>query len=111
MPLYDYRCPDCGQFRAWQRMTAAAEPVACPNCQALAGRLMAAPNLALMPAHNRVAHQRNEKSAHEPQLSTRTASPEGASEHHHHGHGHRHHRAPGLEPGLMTSARPWTVGH
>ncbi|MGH6902465.1 MAG: FmdB family zinc ribbon protein, partial [Geminicoccaceae bacterium] len=31
MPLYDYRCSACGDFRAWRRMSAAAEPADCPS--------------------------------------------------------------------------------
>ena len=72
MPLYDYRCSDCGEFRAWRSMREAAAPVACPDCQQSAPRAVVAPNLALMNAHARTAHQRNEKSAHEPNVVSRS---------------------------------------
>jgi putative FmdB family regulatory protein len=101
MPLYDYRCDACGAFRAWRGMSAAAEPVACPSCDAPAGRVMAMPNLALMHSHTRIAHQRNEKSADEPRverLSGHGHAHAGPHAHHHrHGHG--------------VGGRPWMLGH
>ena len=66
MPLYDYRCEDCGDFRSWQRMSESADDVACPSCAGVAARLVTAPSLALMANNNRVAHARNEKSADQP---------------------------------------------
>jgi putative FmdB family regulatory protein len=91
MPLYDYACSDCGPFREWQSMSAAAVPVDCPACGGPAPR----------------AHQRNEKSADEPQVrsgkqvmnSGKKRSGSGHHRHGHHGHSHAHH------------GRPWMVGH
>ena len=108
MPLYDYRCSDCGEFRAWRSMREAALPAACPACQQAARRAVAAPSLALMNPHNRIAHQRNEKSAHEPQVvSRRDHGPQDGQGHGHghgHGPGHRHHRH-------GHGGRPWMIGH
>lgn len=103
MPLYDYRCATCGDFRAWRRMSEAGDPIDCPQCALPAPRAMVAPNLALMPATRRIAHQRNEKSAHEPQLVSRGPQDRGHGHdhgHHHHGLGHAHH-----------GGRPWMIGH
>jgi len=101
MPLYDYTCRACGDFRAWRTMSAAAKTVACPSCDAPAGRTMVAPNLALMHAHSRIAHQRNEKSAHEPRVVNGSEHDHAHAAHHghHHQHGHR------------TGGRPWMIGH
>jgi len=33
MPLYEYRCPDCGhRFEVLQRLGEGAEDVTCPSC-------------------------------------------------------------------------------
>jgi putative FmdB family regulatory protein len=110
MPLYDYHCPGCGDFRAWRPMCEAGESADCPECGSAAGRLLVAPRLALMAGHNRIAHQRNEKSAHEPRVVSRQQLDReaGGPGHHHH---HHHNGARGPEPGLHRSARPWSVGH
>jgi putative FmdB family regulatory protein len=101
MPLYDYRCTDCGEFRAWGAMRDAAAPVACPDCRQPAPRAVVAPNLALMQSNTRIAHQRNEKSAHEPKVVSRSGH-----EHGHAGdHGHRHQHGHGV------GGRPWMIGH
>ena len=103
MPLYDYHCANCGHFRAWRRMIEAGDPVDCTTCGASASRAVVAPNLALMNPHNRIAHQRNEKSAHEPQVVSRSR-PQQADHAHRHAHGHhpQHHHG---------ASRPWMRGH
>ena len=101
MPLYDYHCANCGHFRAWRRMSEAGDPVDCTTCGAAAARAMVAPSLALMNQHNRIAHQRNEKSAHEPRVVSRPRRADHA-----HGHGHHDHRH-----GHGVGSRPWMIGH
>ena len=46
MPLYDYRCVSCGDFRALRPMSESGAPVVCPVCGAPSDRLIAAPFLA-----------------------------------------------------------------
>jgi putative FmdB family regulatory protein len=46
MPLYDYRCGNCGDFRAFRSMAHSSEPRACPVCHATAERVLSAPFLA-----------------------------------------------------------------
>jgi hypothetical protein len=58
-----------------------------------------APSLALMNGHSRIAHQRNEKSAHEPQVVSGSAHGHGHGAHHHHQHKHG------------VGQRPWMIGH
>ncbi len=103
MPLYDYRCPSCGDFRAWRSMSEAGLPAPCPVCAGPAARAIVAPNLATMAPHRRIAHARNEKSAHEP----RVVSAEQLQGRHRHDHGHRH-NAP---KGFGVGNRPWMIGH
>ncbi len=105
MPLYDYACDSCGDFRAWQTMSLAAEASDCPACGRSAARAVAAPFIANMNPNTRIAHQRNEKSAHEPQVVTqaqlersgpRRCGQDGGGKAHHHVH---------------RSSRPWMIGH
>jgi putative FmdB family regulatory protein len=40
MPLYEYRCPECGvSFEKLRRMSEADQPAECPNCGANQGQL------------------------------------------------------------------------
>lgn len=104
MPLYDYHCTRCGDFRAWRRMSEAGDPLDCPSCDGPAVRAMVAPNLALMPGNTRIAHQRNEKSAHEPKVASRDSHQPQAGHSHGRGPGHHHH-------GHGAGGRPWMIGH
>jgi putative FmdB family regulatory protein len=105
--LYDYRCPDCGEFRAWRRMSEGHAPVDCPSCAGQAARAVVAPNLALMAGNRRIAHQRNEKSAHEPVVASGSQLPHGHGGGAHGGHGHSH--GHGQRHG--SGGRPWMIGH
>ena len=105
MPLYNYTCGRCGDFRAWQPMTQAAEAGECPACGRPAPRAVAAPFIASMNPNTRIAHQRNEKSAHEPQVMSRgQLERSGTKRCSHDGDGktHRH---------VHQSSRPWMIGH
>ena len=106
MPLYDYRCDDCGDFRSWQSMSQSGADIDCPSCDQRASRLVTAPSLALMPANNRIAHSRNEKSADQPVVAKRSSmdhsGQSGCS------HGHHHHGSGGLS---HSHGRPWMIGH
>ena len=107
MPLYDYSCEHCGPFRAWRRMSECTAASECPECGDPAARAPSAPFLADMNPNSRIAHQRNEKSAHEPQVASRSgmkgmgSKRGGHAGHAHHGHHHHHHH----------SGRPWMIGH
>lgn len=46
MPMYDYRCDECGNFREIRPMAESREPRACPTCGTLSQRLLSAPFLA-----------------------------------------------------------------
>jgi putative FmdB family regulatory protein len=111
MPLYDYECVTCGEFREWRSMSEWEARVPCPSCSLAAPRRAAAPMLAVLSTNNRIAHERNERSAHEPKVVRREHLPPA---HHHHGHGH------GINPLIKQQFgdvhksppdRPWLVGH
>lgn len=110
MPLYEYHCGDCGPFSAWGVMDAPYAPSACPSCGDAAQRRISAPNLALMSSSTRQAHQRNERSAHEPRQTRRagcgchgahTCSTAGAKTDH----------STKLQRQTKPNARPWMLGH
>ncbi len=104
MPLYDYHCEACGDFRAWRRMQAAQEAAECPHCGTDARRVLAAPQLGRVSRDTRRAHERNERSAHSPQLASARGLHRPAT-----GSGCAHaHAAPGR--GLLHG-RPWMLGH
>jgi len=77
MPLYEYRCDDCGTFSAIRKMSESGLQGICKNCGAASERIISAPHIALVGNDQRVAHERNEKSAHEP--ATRRRSSCGCS--------------------------------
>ncbi len=93
MPLYGYVCEVCGPFSEMRSMRLSSEPMPCPDCGDSARRSIGAPFIANMDPKNRIAHQRNEKSAHEPRVVS------GKPGHRHGGH-HAH-----------KPSRPWAIGH
>ncbi len=77
MPLYDYECPRCGVFTAARSISDRNQLTRCDHCGRLAIRLVSAPRLNLMPGARREALFRNEKSRHEPAVSSRHACGSG----------------------------------
>ncbi|MGR3276231.1 FmdB family zinc ribbon protein [Acaryochloris marina NIES-2412] len=47
MPLYDYRCSDCGDFEQWLQISDLDLPIHCSSCNQVAIRLISAPNISL----------------------------------------------------------------
>lgn len=112
MPLYDYRCPHCGPFQAWAVMAESTAPAGCPDCGVLAPRRPMAPFLNTMNGARRQAQDRNERSAHEPQVMNAgelagLGRPRSGCSHVHGGH----HGEGDAKPRLARSSRPWMVGH
>ena len=106
MPLYDFNCPNHGKFSRLVPLAKRNEPIACPNCECIAERLMSAPRLALMDSRNRTAWERNERSAHEPMLRKKHSCT--------HTHHNDQHANPSERPQLKSgsaNARPWMLGH
>ncbi|MEA2731289.1 MAG: hypothetical protein QOF70_5764 [Acetobacteraceae bacterium] len=100
MPLYSYQCEVCGPFRDWQPMARSDQAAACPSCNAQSQRLLAAPSLSAVSADNRIAHERNERSADTPRVVQRAELES------HGGHGHRHAPQQG-----RNMYRPSMLGH
>lgn len=105
MPLYSYICSSCGEFSDWQSITASAEPAACPQCGGASRRAVTAPTILSMDPHRRIAHARNEKSAHEPKV----VRAEDLKPHDHRHDHHHHHHGGGMH--VHQSSRPWMIGH
>lgn len=47
MPLYEYRCQNCGEFECWLRLAELDCPVHCSTCDRVAQKLISAPNVSL----------------------------------------------------------------
>jgi putative FmdB family regulatory protein len=104
VPLYEYECPEHGVFEAMNVMARSAEPAACPTCDARSPRIVSAPRLASLPRAQVLARDRNERSRHEPRVSSR---PDLDSE----GHCHRHAKAAPRGLRGYHGARPWVIEH
>jgi putative FmdB family regulatory protein len=78
MPTYDYQCHHCGTFEAMRPISDRDAPAMCPQCGSKAERvLISAPRLADMGGDLRLAMATNEKSRHEPKLSSSVRHPKG----------------------------------
>ncbi|MGI8740483.1 MAG: FmdB family zinc ribbon protein [Gammaproteobacteria bacterium] len=116
MPTYDYRCNQCGDFELRRPMSESSAPARCPHCQADARRLIAAPYLATMNPHTRIACARNEKSADAPRVMSREQLHQAGQLRghlHSHAHGHRDPRLAraGVGEDWVRSSRPSMLGH
>jgi putative FmdB family regulatory protein len=69
MPLYEFEC--CGTFEA--RRPAGTAAADCPVCGAPARRRFTSPGLALLSPGMRRARDREERSAHAPEVVSRPA--------------------------------------
>jgi putative FmdB family regulatory protein len=88
MPLYHYQCDACGPFGDWMPMARSDQAVACPSCGTPSQRLLAAPFLTCVSANDKIAHERNERSADAPRVMQREELDSlGARHQHIHQHG------------------------
>lgn len=71
MPFYDYQCESCGTFSLQRSIAKRDHRAGCPVCRRSASRVIAAPNFSLMTSQRRDLHARNEKSRHEPAVTTK----------------------------------------
>jgi putative FmdB family regulatory protein len=93
VPVYAFTCEACGPFEVWRPVADASGAFACPTCGTLAGRRFTPPGVTRTPAALGVARDREDRSAHEPEL---VRGPSGRSLPWEHRHPH---------------GPPWTVGH
>jgi putative FmdB family regulatory protein len=63
MPLYDYRCVSCGDFREFRPMAESNKSRMCPVCGAPSERLIAAPFLAGSNSNSQTTHRRNDQTS------------------------------------------------
>lgn len=111
MPVYDFACGTCGDFRAFLTIDERNLPTTCPSCLEIGRRLILAPNLAMMNPNTRKAHGINERSRHEPRVSQSHTCASGC------GCGSKVRPARTKETKLgklntqKASARPWMLGH
>jgi putative FmdB family regulatory protein len=91
MPLYPFMCEGCGPFELARPVAEAGAAAACPSCGAGARRVYSPPGLALLAKPMRRALDREERSAHEPDVATTKAGRPLP---------HRHSPAP-----------PWVLSH
>lgn len=73
MPVYDYRCEQCGEFSLLRKMSESHLPAECSECGAESARIISAPSLSLVSTATRTAHERNEKSADKPLTARRSS--------------------------------------
>lgn len=115
MPVYDFTCQDCGDFRELLTIAERNNSVSCPLCKKVSQRLILAPGLSLMNPGLRKAHGVNEKSRHEPTVrSSHSCSSrcgcgtEGSSK-------IRKNNVKetklGKLQGQKATSRPWMLGH
>jgi putative FmdB family regulatory protein len=88
MPLYEFKCDECGVFDQWRSIAESSNPAHCPACQEPAKRIFAAPML--LTASLRL----NKKAAPEPQLVQRSQEEPVTPKFRSH-----------------SGSRPWMIGH
>ena len=90
MPLYEFRCPECGRsFEVRRGFGEAGQTAACPDDGAVGERLFSAP---MLNVPNRSAGGDAGPSLLEPEAGY------GRATHHDHGGGHGHSHGPGTPP-------------
>jgi putative FmdB family regulatory protein len=87
MPTYAFTCAGCGPFEAWRPVDEAAAVLQCPSCGREATRRFTAPGVARTPTALRGALDREDRSAHEPEV---VASKSGRPMPFGHRHAHAH---------------------
>ena len=99
MPLYEYDCSHCGPFVELIALRNYTASYPCPECGNIAGRVISTPNLAKTPHATRIAHERNERAAHEPQRVRKMAPSKET-----------HQCTPKCQH-QKSGQRPWMLGH
>lgn len=68
MPVYSYRCPECGPFELVRPMSASGARADCPRCGDGGRRLFGAPALRASSPGARAALEKDERSADSPEV-------------------------------------------
>jgi putative FmdB family regulatory protein len=101
MPMYEYACVEHGVFEAHRTMGECAAPGICPECGGDAARILSVTGLRTVDAPTRMAHERNEKSRHEPRLAGSASGTEAV----------RSAGKVGCSSQGSGVSRPWALGH
>jgi putative FmdB family regulatory protein len=108
MPVYEFECAECGAFTQFRNLNDSNRPAECPECLEPSPRVFSVIHLRSMRAPNRIAHERNERSAHAPHVCGTGCS-------HTHARPNARAKKPSDKPALQYSAkpnsRPWMLGH
>jgi putative FmdB family regulatory protein len=105
VPIYEYECRTHGVFELLKSVSQAYEAGLCPLCDTPGRRLISIPTLAAMARSEVIARDRNERSSHEPRLSSTPGSCNHAGP-------CNHGRKP--PPGKLKAyhgKRPWVIEH
>jgi len=86
MPLYEYRCDDCGSFDQWRTISQCNETVFCPECEKISMRIFSPPMILS-------GTLRFKKESKEPQLLQKEKATKTPKVKEHKG------------------SRPWMIGH
>ena len=105
MPLYEYQCAECGPFAQLFSIRETSTTAECPLCLRESKKLFPVVNLREMRPENRLAWERNERSAHAPKVCGSGCS-----------HSPPKQRSPGgdkpaLQGSKRRNRRPWMLGH
>lgn len=68
MPIYEYRCPDCGPFESVHPMASVPRSEPCPVCSGESRKVFTAVGLSRTNSARAKAIGATEKSAHEPDV-------------------------------------------
>ncbi|MBW4620290.1 MAG: zinc ribbon domain-containing protein [Cyanosarcina radialis HA8281-LM2] len=90
MPLYEYKCENCGEFEAWRSIAEIDIPMVCPDCQLTARRIFSPPHVISLNSGDLALGSRASK---EPKLVQRNREPD----------------APRYQS--SRSGRPWAIEH
>ncbi|SOD73052.1 putative FmdB family regulatory protein [Jatrophihabitans sp. GAS493] len=81
MPIYEFRCPSCAEFRLSLPISAeTSAPVRCPVCSERSPRVFRAPGVARTPTGLATARGPEEASRDQPQVVRRAATPHKGGE-------------------------------
>jgi putative FmdB family regulatory protein len=115
MPIYEYECERHGVFELERGMSLAREGAACPDCESSCPRILSVPRISAVSKQTRVAHERNEKSQHEPRVATRKRHTCGAGCSHGPTPPRVQTKTPAAEAKTpsrrYTGPRPWVIEH
>ena len=68
MPVYEYNCEECGPFTKLRGLDQSSAPANCPECGTSSPKIFSVINLRAMRPENRIAWERNERSANAPHV-------------------------------------------